>query len=356
MKINFGAGPAALPQEVLEEAAKAIIEYEDSGLSILSLGHRSIAFAAILAEAKMLTLKLLDLNDNYEVLWFQGGGRLQFDLIPMNYLSSKDIGAYIDSGHWAADAIANVSKYGKLHIAASTKEEQYRSIPKILDIPNTAKYVYLNANNTIYGTQFHEIPKTTVPLIGDFSSELFSRTLDYSKFSMIFAVAQKNLGPAGVTMVIVKKSFLQDPVRPLADILNYQEMAAKNSLVNTAPVFSIYVSLLNLRFMSSKGLKQIELENDEKAKLLYDFIDNSTLYYGVCEKESRSKMNVCFRLKEEHLEKELLAFSEQHNITGIAGHRSVGGFRVSLYNAITIADVINLIETLTNFENTWKTK
>ncbi|HRP88683.1 MAG TPA: 3-phosphoserine/phosphohydroxythreonine transaminase [Edaphocola sp.] len=350
MKIDFSAGPAVLPLEVLQEAAKSIIEFENTGISILSLGHRSMEFAKILEEAKMLTLKLLNLDDAYDVLWFQGGGRLQFEMIPMNYLKEGDSAAYIDSGHWVADAMSNVAKYGRLHIAGSSKEDNYKYVPIEFDLPNDAKYLYLNANNTIYGTQCKALPKTTVPLIGDFSSELFSRQMDYSKFSLIFAVAQKNLGPAGATMVIIKKSFLKDPVRPLPGILSYKEMAANNSLVNTAPVFPIYVSLLNLRYMASKGLKQIELENNEKADLLYNFIDNSDLYYGVCEKDSRSKMNVCFRLKEEHLEKVLLDFTEKNNITGIKGHRSVGGFRVSLYNAITIADVAYLIEILDTFE------
>lgn len=349
MKINFNAGPAALPREVLEEASKSIIEFEDSGISILGLPHRGRAFESILNEARQLTLSLLGLDETYEVIWFQGGGRLQFEMIPMNFLGSDETAAYIDSGHWAADAASNVNRYGKLHFAGSSQDVNYRSIPRVLDIPKDAKYLHLTSNNTIYGTQFFDFPETEVPLIADFSSELFSRKLDYSKFTMIYAVAQKNIGPAGATMVVVKKGWLKNQVRPLASILSYKDMAAKNSLVNTAPVFSVYVSLLNLRYLASKGLPQIELENEEKAQLLYEFIDKSDFYQGVVEKESRSKMNVCFTLTTTSLTDALVIFAEEKGIVGIAGHRSVGGIRVSLYNAISVQDVVRLIKVLEDF-------
>lgn len=350
MKINFNAGPAALPREVLAAASEAIMDYEGSGISILSLAHRSAAFEAILNEAKKLTLDLLGLDNSYEVIWFQGGGRLQFEMIPMNLLAEGETAAYIDSGHWAADAMSNVARYGKLQVAGSSALINYRSVPRILDIPADAKYLHLTSNNTIYGTQCFDFPNTEVPIIADFSSELFSRRLDYSKFSMIYAVAQKNLGPAGVTLVVAKKDFIKNTVRPLADILSYKVMAAKNSLVNTAPVFPIYVALLNLRYMASKGLAQIELENEEKAQLLYGFIDKSSFYQGIADKDSRSKMNVCFTIARPELEEELLAFAESNNITGIAGHRSTGGFRASLYNAISIEDVQELVKVLAAFE------
>ena len=350
MKINFNSGPAALPREVLEAAAEAVLEYEHTGISILSLAHRSPEFEAILDEARHLTLDILGLDNSYEVIWFQGGGRLQFEMIPMNFLAAQETAAYIDSGHWAADAMSNVARYGNLHIAGSSAVIRYRSAPRILDIPATAKYLHLTSNNTIYGTQCFDFPNTEVPIIADFSSELFSRRLDYSKFSMIYAVAQKNLGPAGATLVVAKKDFIKHTVRPLADILNYSVMADKNSLVNTAPVFPIYVSLLNLRYIASKGLAQIELENEEKARMLYEFIDHSNLYQGIADKDSRSKMNVCFTIARPGLEQDLLAFAESMNITGIAGHRSTGGFRASLYNAITIDDVQALIKMLATFE------
>jgi phosphoserine aminotransferase len=351
MKINFNAGPAALPKDVLTEASKAILEYEQTGISILGLAHRSQAFKDILVEAKSLALQLLGLDDTYDVIWFQGGGRMQFELIPMNFLKEDATAAYIDSGHWAADAMNNVARYGKLHIAGSTKSIHYKSVPRVLDIPQNAAYLHLTANNTIYGTQLSDLPVTEVPLIGDFSSEIFSRRLDYAKFSMIYAVAQKNLGPAGATMVVAKKSFLEKQVRALPEILSYKSMAAKNSLVNTAPVFAIYVSLLNLRYLASKGLAQIEIENNTKAKLMYDFLDQSNFYEGVAHPDSRSAMNVCFTIKDPAKEESLLAFAEEAGITGIAGHRSVGGFRASIYNAISIADVEHLIAVLSQFEN-----
>lgn len=350
MKINFNAGPAALPTEVLAAAAEAVIEYEGTGVSILSLAHRSAEFEAILNEARKLTLDLLGLDDSYTVTWFQGGGRLQFEMIPMNFLAAGETAAYIDSGHWAADAMSNVARYGKLHVAGSSAVINYRSVPRIVDIPEEAKYVHLTSNNTIYGTQCFDFPNTEVPLIADFSSELFSRRLDYSKFSLIYAVAQKNIGPAGVTLVVAKKEFIKNTVRPLADILSYKVMADKNSLVNTAPVFPIYVALLNLRYLASKGLAQIELENNEKAQLLYAFIDSSDFYRGIADKDSRSKMNVCFTIARPELEQELLDFAELNNITGIAGHRSTGGFRASLYNAISIDEVQELIKVLAAFE------
>lgn len=351
MKINFNAGPATLPKEVLSDASRAIIEYENSGVSILGLAHRSPEFEAILSEAKALTLQLLGLDETYDVIWFQGGGRLQFEMIPMNFLAPDETAAYIDSGHWAADAMTNVSRYGKLHVAGSSRSFSYRSVPRDLHIPEDAKYLHLTSNNTIFGTQSPDFPATEVPIIADFSSELFSRRLDHSQFSMIYAVAQKNLGPAGVTMVVIKKDFNKGPVRPLADILSYSVMAAKNSLVNTAPVFAIYVSLLNLRYMASKGLAQIELENDTKAQMLYRFIDNSDLYEAVADRDCRSKMNVCFRVEgPAALTDELVDLAERQGITGIAGHRSVGGLRASLYNAISIADVEKLITVLAQFE------
>ncbi|RQO29807.1 3-phosphoserine/phosphohydroxythreonine transaminase [Taibaiella sp. KBW10] len=350
MKINFNAGPAALPQDVLAAAATAVIEYDHSGMSILSISHRGSHFTAILKEANQLVLELLGLDDSYAVMWLQGGGRLQFEMIPMNFLKEGSTAAYIDSGHWAADAMSNAPRYGNLHVAGSTKASKYRTVPEVLDIPADAAYLHLTANNTIYGTQTFSFPETSVPLIADFSSELFSRKIDYSQFSLIYAVAQKNIGPAGVTLVVAKKDFIDRPVRDLTDILSYSAMAKNNSLINTAPVFAIYTSLLNLRWIKEKGLDLIEQESLEKARMLYDYIDQSQLYNGVAEKSSRSRMNACFVLNREELTKDLVAFATARNITGIEGHRSVGGIRVSMYNAISIADVKELIVVLREFE------
>lgn len=352
MKLNFNAGPAALPAEVLEAASRAILEYEDSGMSILSIPHRGPHFKAILEEAQRLVLELLGLDDRYSVMWFQGGGRLQFEMIPMNLLPDGATAAYVDSGRWAADAMSNAARYGKVHIAASSRAADYRYVPEAWDIPATAQYLHLTANNTIYGTQSFTFPDTKVPLIADFSSELFSRKLDYSCFDLIYAVAQKNIGPAGVTLVVARKELITVPVRPLPEILSYAAMSEKNSLVNTAPVFPVYVSLLNLRRMARLGIDAIEQESIAKSALLYQYIDQSKLLYAVAAPGSRSRMNVCCRLHREELTPELIRFAEQRDITGIAGHRSLGGLRISLYNAISLADVERLIEVLQEFEQT----
>lgn len=350
MNINFNAGPAALPKSVIQQAANAVLEFEQSGMSILSIPHRGKHFEAIINEANALVLELLGLSDDYSVMWMQGGGRLQFEMIPLNFLAQDATAAYIDSGHWAHDAIQNAYKYGYVEIVGSTKDINYRAVPEVDSIPKHASYLHLTANNTIFGTQLFNIPETEVPIIADFSSELFSRQLDYRKFSLIYAVAQKNIGPAGVTLVVAKKSFIENTVRETADILSYKVMAKNNSLINTPPVFSIYVSLLNLRWMKAKGLANIEKESQEKSSLLYQYIDQSDLYEAVADKNSRSRMNVCFRLKDETKTKSLIAFAEENNITGIGGHRSVGGIRASLYNAIEIEEVRQLIAVLQKFE------
>ncbi|HLU17152.1 MAG TPA: 3-phosphoserine/phosphohydroxythreonine transaminase [Edaphocola sp.] len=355
MKLNFNAGAAPLPQAVISDAAQALFELEQTGISILGLGHRSAKFKSYLAESKQLVLQLLGLDAaEYEVIWFQGGGRMQFELIPMNFLGEKEMAAYIDSGHWAHEAMKSASRYGKVHLAASSREQSYSTIPEGIDIPAEAKYLHLTANNTIYGTQFHQFPQTSVPLIADFSSELFSRRVDYSRFGLIYAVAQKNIGPAGATLVVIRKDMLAMQARSLPDIMSFKAMAEQNSLVNTAPVFAIYVSLLNLRHMAGKGLDSIEEESKAKAQLLYELIDSSSLYQGMAAKDCRSRMNVCFRLSERHLEPTLLHFAEDNNIVGIEGHRSVGGFRISLYNGISIEAVEHLVAVLQKFEQLHK--
>lgn len=351
MLINFDAGPAALPKEVLHEASQAIIEYENSGLSILEIAHRGPLFAQILEEANALVKELLGLNDGYEVLWLQGGGRLQFAMLPMNFLADGEQAGYIDSGHWAHEAIDNAKLYGTAKILASSKDNQYTFIPK----HNVAEekglqYLHITTNNTIYGTQFAMLPDTTLPLVADMSSELFSRQLDYNRFSLIYAVAQKNIGPAGVTLVVVRKSMLEHQKRTLPEILSYRDVAKNNSLLNTPPVFAIYCSILTLRWVKQKGLANLEAENNKKAELLYKTIDESKLFYGVTATEDRSKMNVCFRAHNEAHTQQLLDIALKHGITGIKGHRSVGGFRASLYNAISYTDVEKLVGVMKEFE------
>jgi phosphoserine aminotransferase len=351
MLLNFDAGPASLPKEVLAQAAEAIVNYNQSGLSILEIPHRGAAFAAILAEANALVKSLLQLDDDYEVLWLQGGGRLQFAMLPMNFLGDNEKAGYIDSGHWAAEALKNAQLYGTPIVVASSKEDHYSHIPHYDAIPQDLQYLHITTNNTIYGTQFPTIPNTKVPLVADMSSELFSRTLDYKQFSLIYAVAQKNIGPAGVTLVIARKEFIKQTKRVLPEILSYQVVAEHDSLLNTPPVFAIYTSLLMLRWIKGIGLDNLDKMNRRKAALLYDAIDNSKLFYGVAEKESRSLMNVCFRAYDEAHTAAFIAYAQQHHIVGIKGHRSVGGFRASLYNAISEADVAKLITVMQAFEN-----
>lgn len=350
MLLNFDAGPAALPREVLQEAAAALLDYKGSGLSILEIPHRGKLFEDILNEANTLAKSLMSLGDDFEILWLQGGGRLQFSMIPMNFLGSDAVAGYIESGHWASEALRNAHLYGKTKVLGSSKADQYTYIPDWGTVPQDLSYVHLTTNNTIYGTQFHQFPQTEVPLIADMSSELFSRRIDYSSFSLIYAVAQKNIGPAGVTLVALRKSMLEQQQRELPEILSYREMAKNNSLLNTPPVFAIYCSMLTLRWISNIGMEEMERRNQEKAALLYNTIDNSKLFYGVAQKESRSMMNACFRAHNEAHTQQLLDFAKAKGIVGIKGHRSVGGFRASLYNAISVADVQRLTDVLTEFE------
>lgn len=352
MKINFNAGPATLPNEVLTEAAKSVLNYEDTGISILSLPHRSDAFHSILKEAKAIVLEMMHLDPHeYDVFWMQGGGRSQFALLPMNFLGSTQRAAYIDSGHWSHDAATHAQYYGSYEILASSKEDQYRHLPFLTENKDAGfAYVHITSNNTIYGTQWQTFPTIAAPLVADMSSDIFSRNLDFSKFDFIYAVAQKNLGPAGVTLIVGKKSFLDKANNHLPAIFSYKKMAAQNSLVNTAPVFSIYCALLNLRWIKKQSLEVIEANNVEKARILYDYLaDNKAFELVVDACESRSKMNVCFRLKNVADTDSLIAMAAAHNIIGIEGHRSVGGFRVSLYNAISLDDVKQLINCLEAF-------
>ena len=350
MLINFDAGPAALPKEVLQEASAAILNFNNSGLSILEIPHRGKLFEEVLFEANSLVKELLKLDDDYEMLWLQGGGRLQFSMIPMNFLHDGETAGYIESGHWASEALKNGQLYGKTNTIASSKEDNFRYIPSWNDIPANLSYLHFTSNNTIYGTQFVEFPDTNVPLVVDMSSELFSRELDYNKFDLIYAVAQKNIGPAGVTLVAIRKSMLAKQQRTLPEILSYRDLAKHNSLLNTPPVFAIYCSMLTLRWIKQIGLEELTKRNKAKAELLYTTIDNSRLFYGVAEKESRSMMNVCFRAHDDNHTQAFLDFAKERNIVGIKGHRSVGGFRASIYNALSLEDVQQLVAAMQAFE------
>jgi phosphoserine aminotransferase len=351
-KINFGSGPAALPLEVLQEASEAVKDYNGSGLSILEIPHRGKLFDAILQESKSLVKELCGLDDDYKVLWLQGGGRMQFCMIPMNFLGEGETAAYIDSGHWSAEAIEYAAYYGKTQVLASSKESNYTHLPEFPRMmPSSLSYLHFTTNNTIYGTQWQDIPKAGVPLIADMSSDILSRRRDYRNCAMFYAAAQKNIGPAGVTLCVIHKDMLTKVKRTIPPMLDYKEQADKDSVLNTPPVFAIYTSLLMLRWTKKRTIAAIEQESIRKAELIYNEIERNSLFRStVTAQGHRSRMNVCFAAVDPVKEKGFVEFCSRHNITGTEGHRAVGGFRVSLYNAITVEEVEKLVEVMKEFE------
>lgn len=354
--INFNAGPAALPKEVLRKSADAIIDYNGTGLSILEIPHRGKYFDAILEESKALVKEIAKLDADQEVLWMHGGGRLQFCMIPMNFLGERETAGFVDTGYWATQAIEYAGYYGKTEVVASGKVNNYQQLPMQYIIPGNLAYLHITTNNTIFGTQLKSIPETDVPLIADMSSDIFSRNIDYTKFAMCYACAQKNVGPAGVALVIVNKKLLKETKRELPPMLSYAEHIKKGSVLNTPPVFAIYTSLLNLRWIKDRGIDQIEKENNIKAATLYSEIERNSLFHCTVKEEDRSKMNVCFHTKDKETEMAFIKYCEDRNITGIEGHWSAGAFRASLYNAITKEEVEALTATMKEFEQTFAGK
>lgn len=349
--INLNAGPAALPQEVLQQAADAVLDYNRTGVSILSIPHRGKHFDAILDESKQLVRELCGLNDDYEILWMHGGGRTQFAMIPMNFLGAGDTAGYVDSGAWSADAIKHAEPYGNVQVLSSSRQQHYQQLPEWpREIPSNIAYLHITTNNTIYGTQWSEILQTTVPLMADMSSDIFSKKINYTNCAIFYAVAQKNIGPAGATLVVLRKDMLQRIKRTLPPMMNYAEHVAKNSVLNTPPVFPIYVSMLMLRWIKAKGIETIEAENKIKAGLLYDEVDRNSLFSTTVKKEDRSMMNICFHAVNANVEKLFLDYCEEVGIVNIKGHRSVGGFRASLYNAVSIEDVKYVVAAMQEFE------
>ena len=350
-KIYFGAGPAKLPQAVLEQAAAATLNYNGSGLSILELAHRDAPFVALLEESKALVKELCGIGNEYEVLWLQGGGRMQFAMVPMNFLGDGETAAYIDSGYWAHDALTTAQLYGNVHIAASSAAENYCHLPEWPgELPEGIAYVHCTTNNTIYGTQYQYLPHTGAPLVADMSSDIFGIERDYSQFDLFYAVAQKNIGPAGATLVVVRKEFLKQQKRKLAPILDYAAHAAAGSLLNTPPVAAIYTCLLTLRWLKEQGQEHIINCNQQKAALLYAEIERNALFACRVATDSRSVMNVVFQAKDAATETAFLERCSAHNIEGIKGHRSVGGFRASVYNATTIEEVQALVSVMQDME------
>lgn len=350
-KHNFYAGPAILPAEVLEGAQAAIREFGGTGLSLLEISHRSKAFEAVMDEAGALVLELMGLDSNYAVLFLTGGASSQFYMVPMNFLNEGERACYVNSGVWAAKAIKEAALFGRVEVLASSESSAFQFIPKDFAIPQDAAYLHITSNNTIYGTQYHRWPDAgDVPLFCDMSSDIFSRRLDFSKFSLIYAGAQKNLGPAGVTLVVLRRSLLDRVQRKLPAMLQYRTHAENGSMYNTPPVFPIYVCLLTLRWIRNRGLDAIEAQNLEKATRLYGEIARNSCFNAPVAGEDRSWMNIVFRTSRPELESVFLDRCKEANCVGLAGHRSAGGFRASLYNALGLESVDALIQVMREFE------
>lgn len=351
-KHNFSAGPSILPDAVFKEASQAILNFNNSGLSLLEMSHRSKDFVAVMDQAKSLSLELLGLeNKGYQALFLQGGASLQFVMLAQNLLENK--AAYLNTGTWSNSAIKEAHFFGEVIEVASSKDKNFNYIPKNYEIPNDVDYFHCTSNNTIFGTQIKEFPKTKAPMICDMSSDIFSRAIDFSQFDLIYAGAQKNMGPAGTTLVIIKESILGKVSRAIPNILNYNSHIAKESMYNTPAVFAVYVSMLNLQWLKAKGgIAAIEKLNIEKAALLYSEIDRNSLFEGfVSNDEDRSTMNATFNLIDETHKENFEAMLKEAGINGLNGHRSVGGYRASMYNAMPIQSVQVLVDVMQELEN-----
>ncbi len=351
MKHNFGAGPGILPHEVLKQAAEGVLSFNGTGLSILEISHRSPEFEAVLDEAVRLVKELFEVPEGYSVLFMQGGASTQFALAPYNLLPDGGKAAYVESGVWANKALKEAKLFGEVAVVATAKEANFTYVPKDFEIPKDAAYIHITSNNTIYGTQMKEFFKSPIPVVCDMSSDIFSRKVNVADFGLIYAGAQKNMGPAGVTLVIVKNDILGKSGRKIPSMFDYQVQIEGGSMYNTPPCFAIYVSMLTLNWLKAKGgVAAIEKENDAKAKALYTEIDRNPLFKGVCVPEDRSHMNVCFVVENPEHEKPFLKYCEEKGIVGLKGHRSVGGFRASIYNALPITSVHVLIDAMQEFQ------
>jgi len=350
-KHNFSAGPSILSSEVFSKASESILNLNNVGLSLIEISHRSKDFVAIMEEARELSIDLLGLKaDDYTSLFLQGGASTQFLMIAYNFLS--DNAGYINTGSWSVKAMKEAKLFGKVHELASSADKNFNYIPKELNNHNSLDYLHITSNNTIFGTQYHHIPETNSNLFADMSSDIFSRNIDYSKFSLIYAGAQKNIGAAGTTLVIIKKSLLDKICREVPSMLNYKVHVDKDSMFNTPPVFAVYTCLLSLKWLANNGgIDEIEKKNILKSKLLYDEIDRNSQFDGFANLDDRSIMNVTFNLVNESKKEVFDKLSQEANISGINGHRSVGGYRASIYNAMPIESVQILVDVMKKFEN-----
>ncbi|MES2681619.1 MAG: 3-phosphoserine/phosphohydroxythreonine transaminase [Bacteroidota bacterium] len=348
---NFSAGPGILPLEVLKQASEACINFDNLNLSLLEISHRSKNYEKVMDEARSLVKELFEVGDEYEVLYLGGGASLQFAMVPYNLLTENGYAAYVNTGVWANKAIKEAKIIGNTKVIASSEDKNYNYIPKGYDIPKDADYLHITSNNTIFGTQMQEFPKSPVPVVCDMSSDIFSRKVNAKDFDLIYAGAQKNMGPAGSTMVMVKKSALGKTGRKMLSMLDYNVHIKGGSMYNTPPVFPIYVTLLTLKWLKQNGgIAWIENLNKQKADLLYNEIDRNPLFVGTTAKEDRSKMNVCFLLNKPELEPEFDKVWKDAGISGIRGHRDVGGYRASLYNALPLESVKVLVDVMKDFE------
>lgn len=341
-KHNFNSGPSILPQEVLEQAAQAILNFNNIGLSLLEIGHRTPWFVDVMEEARSLVKELMQLTNEYEVLFLHGGATTQFMQIPMNLLDAEDTAAYCDNGIWGSKAMQEASYYGHSVLAASSKDKNYTYINKGFEIPAGSKYLHITTNNTVEGTQWHTLPSTgDLPLIADMSSDIFSRPMEFSKLSLIYAGAQKNMGAAGVSLVVIKKDILGKIKHGIPPIMDYQKHIEAHSLMNTPPVFAVYTALLTLRWIKKEGgLIEMERRSIQKSNLLYSTIDSLPLFTTHVVKEDRSLMNAIFTLtNQQELEAPFLELCKQEGMIGVKGYRTMGGIRVSMYNALPLESV-----------------
>ena len=350
-KHNFSAGPSILAPEVFQKASQALLDFEGTGLSVIEISHRSPEFVRVIERARALALEIAGLDDSYETLFLQGGASMQFLMVPYNLLETK--AAYIDTGTWANKAQKEAALFGNTEVIASSKADGYKYIPKNVTVPTDANYLHITTNNTIYGTEFHSLPQTDIPLVADMSSDIFSRPLDYKQFSLIYAGSQKNLGASGSTLVIVKKDILGKVSRKLPSMMDYQLHIKNDSMFNTPSTFAVYVNLLVLEWIQAQGgLQALGKRNRAKADLLYGEIDRNPLVVGYANKEDRSLMNVVFNLTDESTKERFDTLCKEANISGIKGHRSVGGYRASIYNALPLESVQVLVDVLKEFERT----
>jgi phosphoserine aminotransferase len=352
-KHNFNAGPSILPQSTIENTAKAILDFDGIGLSIMEISHRSKEFQAVMDDAVALFKELLSIPEGYSVLFLGGGASLQFAMVPFNLLEKK--AAYLNTGTWASKALKEAKLFGEVVEVASSKDANFNYIPKQYTVPADADYFHITTNNTIFGTELHTDLDSSIPLVADMSSDIFSRVIDVSKYTLIYGGAQKNLAPAGLTFVIVKDAALGKVSRPIPTMLDYRVHAKEGSMFNTPPVVPVYAALQTLKWMKELGgVSALEKINKEKAALLYDEIDRNKLFKGTAAKEDRSLMNICFVMNDEYkeLEDEFGKFAASRGMIGIKGHRSVGGFRASTYNAMPKESIQALVDVMKEFEKT----